>query len=205
MSGKKRKAPEANWVLIHPEDVKSMLRLHFKEENKHLQKENLTFLKNWVISRANFVGAYQCFLLLGLYCPTIIKKLTYDILIKLIESMIDCVQKCLSHTHLKKDNMPGKNCKWNKEEKFTYPMDSYYEFSLYENAISKGESLRITRLCNNDQISFIKNFYGENERFRTIPNAPFDIDSQNKKRKSEGFTIPRVNRLTKKKRRHHRL
>ena len=119
--------------------------------------------------------------------------------------MIDCVQKCVSHTRLKKDYMPGKNCKWNKEEEFTYPMESYYEFSLYENAISNGESLRITRLCNNDQISFIKNFYGENERFRKTPNAPFDIDRPNKKRKSEGFTIQRVNRFVGKKRRHHHL
>lgn len=86
---------------ISPDYVKNILRKLF-HDYKYLQRENLTKMKNWVISRLERVNAYKCFLFLGINCEVVMNTFPYGKMIEFMDFIIHLVSQCLSNALIPK-------------------------------------------------------------------------------------------------------
>ena len=94
------------YVLISPADVnKRLYNLLRETESKELCKGNVKCMRNWVISRPERVNRYQCFVFLGKHCNNIRNSLKHDVMLVLLNTMVNLVQKCLSGGYVKITNL----------------------------------------------------------------------------------------------------
>ena len=110
MSGQANDSSSIRMIPISPDDVKKCLRIIF-HDFKDLQRDNLTYLKNWVISRPKEVLPYHCFLFLSTHSSIVKTTFPYGKMMQLIEAMIFQVTQCLSYVLLPKKTLPGKHSK----------------------------------------------------------------------------------------------
>ena len=177
MSGQANNSSSIRLIPISPDDVKKCLRVIFYEF-KDLQSTNLTYLKNWVISRPKEVLPYHCFLFISTHCSLLKTTLPYRKLMELIDKMILQVSQCLSYVLLPKKKLPGKNSKWYTVDEINYPKyprKSHYPWISYDKELLKERSQKMLKKTLVQQREYIESCYNDAGVYQSLDFSSYKV------------------------------
>ena len=170
MSSQEKVSTRMRMIAISPDDVSKCLKIIF-HDYKDLQKDNLTYLKNWVIYRPKEVLPHQCFLFLSKHCAIVKNTLPYGKMMELIDAMIFQVTQCLSYVLLPKKKLPGKHSKWYTVDEINYPKyprKSHYPFLSYDKELLKERSQKMLKKTLVEQREYIRSCYNNAGEYKSM-------------------------------------